>query len=437
MAEEVGPPLSRAGSASIPPPAPEELLNPAAGPSLLGEVAGGVTKSALAFLNNQTVAEADSDAANLALVKARTSQLHSEVEADSAAAADELEIQKLSRIAFGGGEDADAALAELFARDPQQADALFEGLGAIDESARQEASRDAAAIQALPQPERRAAILERAARIEAQGRDASETLSLLDMDPEQQNNQLRIIQAAALTTAQRATQAGGGGTPAEQQTFEALIASMSPEDQVKARRIEAGLDPRASISANERIALNEELAALVAASQADIKEAGKFAEMTGSSRAKAIDSGFETIQNIDANIRNLDRAVEALDAGAETGAIVSRFTPTLREQSVVLQQIQASLGLDVVQSVSFGALSEGELRLALATALPINLDQPALRQWIVDRQAAQRKLRGYFSRQIDFLDTGGTVAGFLRQERKKAGVQDVDGFTVVEVKEGG
>ena len=36
-----------------------------------------------------------------------------------------------------------------------------------------------------------------------------------------------------------------GSLPAEQQAFENLIASMSPEDQEKARRIKAGLDPRA------------------------------------------------------------------------------------------------------------------------------------------------------------------------------------------------
>lgn len=40
----------------------------------------------------------------------------------------------------------------------------------------------------------------------------------------------------------------GTGTPADQQSFEALIKGMSPEDKEKARRIKAGLDPRAASS---------------------------------------------------------------------------------------------------------------------------------------------------------------------------------------------
>lgn len=418
--ELVGPPLSRAGSdqpAAVTPPAAAE----AQGPSGLERFASRTGRAAVSFLTQTPQIELDRQAAANALITAQTEGKRQEIEQGRIAAEEQLQIQNLSRIAFapGGGPDADAALNELFARDPVQADRLFEGLGATSQAKREEAARDAAAIQALPAEARRPAILERAARIEAEGRDASQTLSLLDMDPEAQTNQLRIVQAAALTAAQRQTAAGGGGTPAEQQTFEALIAGFTPEEQETARRVEAGLTARAgTTTAPERIAEDPELTTRVAESQAEIREAGKFAELTGASRAKAIDTGFTSIEKIDANIRNLDRALEALDAGAETGSIFARFSPTIREASVELQQIQASLGLDVVQSVSFGALSEGELNLALATALPTNLDEPALRTWIVDRQAAQTKLRGYLSEQIDFLDQGGSVAGFLRKQRR-------------------
>jgi hypothetical protein len=56
----------------------------------------------------------------------------------------------------------------------------------------------------------------------------------------------------------------------EQRSFDSLIGSMSPEDQVKARRIKAGLDPRAGSSSAERIALNQKLADLVAKTQSKI-----------------------------------------------------------------------------------------------------------------------------------------------------------------------
>ena len=148
--------------------------------------------------------------------------------------------------------------------------------------------------------------------------------------------------------------------------------------------------------------------------------------MTGASRAKLIDDGFESIQGIDVNIRNLDKAIAAIDAGTSTGAIESRFFPTIRKSTVALEQIQKQLGLDVIGGVTFGALSKGELDLALAVALPTGLQPAELRQWIEDKKVAQTKLRAYFSGQVDFLDQGGTVAGFMRAQ-ERGGQQAVQG----------
>lgn len=62
-----------------------------------------------------------------------------------------------------------------------------------------------------------------------------------------------------------------GTVPAEQQAFENLIADMSPDDQEKARRIKAGLDPRAG----SQFALGLEELFARAAAQAGGSEAGK------------------------------------------------------------------------------------------------------------------------------------------------------------------
>ena len=155
--------------------------------------------------------------------------------------------------------------------------------------------------------------------------------------------------------------------------------------------------------------------------KATIAQRKKFGELTGASRAKAIDSGYESVVKIDKNISNLDKAIAAIEAGAGTGAIERRF-PSIKAASVELDQIQNELALDVIGSVTFGALSEGELELARQTALPAGLDGPELIQHLSDRKTAQEKLRNYFREQIDFLDNGGTIAGFLRsKERDVAG----------------
>ncbi len=160
-----------------------------------------------------------------------------------------------------------------------------------------------------------------------------------------------------------------------------------------------------------------------------LAEKRKFAELTGSSRAKAIDSGVERIQKIDVGIANIDDAIAAVQAGAGVGAIESKF-PSLKAASVELDNIQGRMALDVIGGVTFGALSKGELDLAKSVALPTGLDGPQLIQHLVDKKAAQQKLRDYFSEQIDFLDQGGTVAQFLRKkERDNAGPQEGDTAT--------
>ncbi len=166
----------------------------------------------------------------------------------------------------------------------------------------------------------------------------------------------------------------------------------------------------------ERIAGNKKLAEDIADTQGVISEAKEFSKLTGSSRAKAIDSGFDKIVAINKNIENIDRAIEQIDLGADTGAIESRFFPSIKASTVALEQIQSELALDVVGATTFGALSQGELDLAKQVALPTRLDSAELKQFLIDKKAAQAKLMAYFQEQIDFIDQGGTKAGFLRSK---------------------
>jgi len=79
------------------------------------------------------------------------------------------------------------------------------------------------------------------------------------------------------------------------------------------------------------------------------------------------------------------------------------------------------MALDVVGATTFGALSAGELALAKDVALPTGLDTDELLVFLDKRKAAQQKLRDYYNEQIQFLDQGGTVAGFLRMKEAQGG----------------
>ena len=125
-------------------------------------------------------------------------------------------------------------------------------------------------------------------------------------------------------------------------------------------------------------------------------------------------SAFDQVGKSRSNIANLEEAKRlVLEEGANTGVIADRL-PNWKASSVALETVKNELGLDVVGSVTFGALSQGELSLALNTALPTNLSEDALVDWIDRKIVAQRKLQDYLYAQARFLSAGDkTLADWL------------------------
>lgn len=135
---------------------------------------------------------------------------------------------------------------------------------------------------------------------------------------------------------------------------------------------------------------------------------------------KAAGQAFDQIAPIQANIANYDRAIQAIDEGASTG-VINRFLPSVKAASIKLDNVRRQLGLDVVGSVTFGALSEGELKLALDTALPTNLRPEELKKWIIEKRDAQQKLVKGLEDNAIFLLEGNTVADLVKLRREQAG----------------
>ncbi|MFK5949858.1 MAG: hypothetical protein QM500_13935 [Methylococcales bacterium] len=204
---------------------------------------------------------------------------------------------------------------------------------------------------------------------------------------------------------------------AEQREFADLTKGLTKEQKKEATLIKLGLSPRAVGNAIQTID-KLDIAEQIGKAKATIKQREKFGELTASRRSKVIDSGFNKIEKINAGILNIDRAISVLNTGAGVGAI-QKFLPSFKASSVELDNIQKSMALDVIGSVTFGALSQGELDLAKEVALPTGLDTPQLIDYLTRRKTAQEKLKSYYREQIDFLDQGGTVAGFLRSKDRE------------------
>ena len=342
------------------------------------------------------------------------------------------------------------------ARRQRETDEMFEAFAAssnpsLDPNLRMLAAKDPKRVQAIMEASRAPDVfrlnkmLNNAKDIEymaATGREADvvpflqqniEEITAMGGDPMHSMGALQAYQQGGMDGLRREIQAfksvfdpdfkqaqsKGAAKPADIKAFEDLLqkAGLSAEDSQKAARIKLGLDPRATGSADITIA-EQGLAKEVAEVKAEIKQAEKFAEMTGSARAKAIDSGFERIGKINSNISNIDRAIQLLDEGAETGA-VEKFFPSVKGATIELNNLRNKLGLDIVGATTFGALSKGELDLALETALPTGLQEKELRDYLFRKRSAQEKLRGYLESQIEFLDQGGTKAGFLRMQKRQ------------------
>ena len=131
------------------------------------------------------------------------------------------------------------------------------------------------------------------------------------------------------------------------------------------------------------------------------------------------DAAFGRLEDIRSNIANLQEVNRLIDEGADTGVIASKL-PNWRASTIALKAAQNRLGLDVVGSVTFGALSESELALALETALPTNLDDADLKDWVNRKIAAQEKLADYLEQQVVFLsEPGNSQAGWLKFIKEK------------------
>ena len=151
-------------------------------------------------------------------------------------------------------------------------------------------------------------------------------------------------------------------------------------------------------------------------------EAATKAKTTTEQTAKAAGKAFESLDKVRVSIGNMNDALAAIRKGAKTGPIM-QFLPSLNRASVELDNVQKRMGLDVIGNVTFGALSKGELDLALSTAIPTALEPKALEQWLITKKSAQEKLAKYMEEAALYLSKdGNTLASWteLQQKQRKS-----------------
>ena len=192
----------------------------------------------------------------------------------------------------------------------------------------------------------------------------------------------------------------------------------------------AGKDGKSKVvraGTNEEVTGEEALAAIKEAEDRGIEIQ---TERAGGRRAATVAvntslSAFDQVGKSRANIANLEEARRLVaEEGANTGFLADNF-PNWKGSTIALNTVKNELGLDVVGSVTFGALSQGELTLALNTALPTNLSEDKLVDWIDRKITAQRKLQDYLYGQAIYLADGDkTIGDWLRKQRTEKEERD-------------
>ena len=145
--------------------------------------------------------------------------------------------------------------------------------------------------------------------------------------------------------------------------------------------------------------------------QNDMILAQKKAEFDMSQGLKRGDEVFSKFNIIDQQIRNFQRAGELVSEGAKTG-FIQKFLPSTSAATTELRTIARTMGIDIINSATFGALSATELNLALETAFDQNLTGDALVEYIQNKIAAQTKLRNALMPEVQMLLGGSGLKAY-------------------------
>jgi len=116
-------------------------------------------------------------------------------------------------------------------------------------------------------------------------------------------------------------------------------------------------------------------------------------------------AAFDRASAMDESLAKLESAREAVKNGASSG-FLARFVPSFSAATTSLRTTANSLGIDIINSATFGALSEKELQLALSTGLDLNLQGEELNKHILEKIAAQTKMRDWLISQSKILTKG-------------------------------
>jgi len=119
---------------------------------------------------------------------------------------------------------------------------------------------------------------------------------------------------------------------------------------------------------------------------------------------------FDKSESLKSSLDTFKQARIELADGARSGIIDSAL-PALDANTQTLRSLANTAGIEVINSATFGALSEKELALAMSTGIPTNLPEDQLDEYLDAKIKAQEKLYNEISNKAQQLNTGDKTLG--------------------------
>jgi len=148
--------------------------------------------------------------------------------------------------------------------------------------------------------------------------------------------------------------------------------------------------------------------------QQRIDEASKaeFQKILRADSARNAQAAYQQFGQVRGSLDPINQAIEAIDSGAQTGPVEDLF-PSFRASTVLLENAMRRMGLDVVGATTFGALSKGELDLALSINRPPSMEEMPLREFLVQKRTAVVALMNELNSAARFFEGGGLPSEYI------------------------
>ena len=130
---------------------------------------------------------------------------------------------------------------------------------------------------------------------------------------------------------------------------------------------------------------------------------------------------FGQMEAMQATIRDLQGAKDAVVNGGASTGIMQKWIPSFDAATSEFRAIANRLGIAVINSATFGALSEQELKLAMETGFPRDLQGPELIKWIDSKIDAQTKMKNALYSKARSLTSGIRYSEFIQAHGYKDG----------------